>query len=131
MRRVCDKYDPIGSFRVCWENCRPSFCCIHDAKESNFIAPSCSGDVNCAQYAYCYLVWWKFHDTIGPAIYIDLTQDDAFFDVRNNAVNTDRIGDEFEQQLFFHHFDDIDTVLAAGTDAGGDFSLPKFFNQEP
>ena len=29
LKQICNKYDPAGSFRACFEACRPSFCCIH------------------------------------------------------------------------------------------------------
>ncbi len=41
LRKICDRYDEErGSFRKCWELCKPSFCCIHDADPIlNFEAP--------------------------------------------------------------------------------------------
>ena len=123
LRRVCDKYDEMGSFRTCWESCKPSFCCIHDANPiTNPTAGTCNTDENCAQYAYCYIVWWKFHDTIGPAIYLRMEQNDDFFDVPSSEVKDEAAweGPEkpFFDQLFKHHWDDIDVVIEKTTNDG-------------
>lgn len=64
LAQTCDKFDKRSSFRRCLEACRPSFCCIHDAKNNDRAVP-CRDDENCAQYSYCYIVWWKLHDTVG------------------------------------------------------------------
>ena len=123
LRKICNRYDPLGSFRKCWELCLPSFCCIHDADPTtNDLAPSCSQDQNCAQYAYCYIVWFKFHDTFGPATYLNIEQEGNFFDVPNSEVEGNRLGDEFFDQLFFHHFDNVTAVLEAGKN-GNDFGF--------
>ena len=121
LRKICDRYnDEFGSFRRCWELCTPSFCCIHDAR-NNFEAPSCSLDENCAQYAYCYIVWFKFHDTFGPATYLDVEQEGNFFDVNNTEVRgDDKFGEDFFDQLYFHHFDDVAEKIQFGT-VDGDF----------
>jgi hypothetical protein len=29
LSKICDKRDPEGSFKACFEACSPSFCCIH------------------------------------------------------------------------------------------------------
>jgi hypothetical protein len=29
LEKLCDKYDDMGSFRKCFDACKPSFCCIH------------------------------------------------------------------------------------------------------
>jgi len=125
LRKICDKYDKDGSFRLCWENCKPSFCCIHDADpELNPTAASCASDENCAQYAYCYIVWWKFHDTIGPAIYLNLEQDEDFFDVKTEEVRehmtawNDPIEKPFYDQLFKHHWDNISYIIKNSTGDG-------------
>ena len=121
LREICDKYHPDGSFRVCWEQCRESFCCIHDANPlTNDYAPSCSTDENCAQYAYCYLVWWKFHDTIGPAVYLRVKQNDDFFDVDDDeAKQPPVLGDDFFQQLYLHHFNDPDLFIDEASSGTG------------
>ena len=125
LRKICDKYDEQESFRACWEACKPSFCCIHDAlPELNKVAPNCNADENCAQYAYCYIVWWKFHDTIGPAIYLQLEQSDDFFDVKTTEVRdnetawNDPSNKSFFDQLFKHHWDDIDSIIERSTGDG-------------
>jgi hypothetical protein len=79
------------------------------------LAPSCSQDENCAQYSYCYIVWFKFQDTFGPATSLNVEQEGFFFDVGNTEVRGDKLGDEFFDQLYFHHFDDVEAVLANGT----------------
>ena len=131
IRRVCNRYDKeFGSFRKCWEICEPSYCCIHDADPlQNDVAPSCSRDENCAQYAYCYIVWYKFASTFGPATYLNVEQKGAeyFFDVPNSEVRGDKLGAEFFDQLYFHHFDNIDAVFAAGLGTDGNFDYAKIF----
>lgn len=128
IRKVCNRYDEeFGSFRKCWEICKPAFCCIHDApSDTNILAPSCSRDENCAQYAYCYIVWFKFHDTFGPATYLNVQQEGNFFDVPNEEVRGDKFGDEFFDQLYFHHFDNSETILEAGT-VNDDFQSDRIF----
>lgn len=117
LRKICNRYHPLGSFRECWRLCKPSFCCIHDADPIlNFEAPSCSVDENCAQYAYCYVVWFKFHDTFGPATYLNVEQEGSFFDVSNDEVLGNKFGDDFFDQLYFHHFDDVSQIIEDGTD---------------
>jgi hypothetical protein len=127
LRKICDRYHPLGSFETCWNLCKPSFCCIHDA-QANDKAVSCSTDSNCAQYAYCYIVWFHFHDTFGPATYLDIEQDGAFFDVDNSRVQGVFDDDSnFFDQLYFHHFDDVAGILTDGTDANGNFDYATIF----
>jgi len=136
LRKVCDRYnEELGSFRKCWELCEPAFCCIHDANpDTNPVAPSCSSDENCAQYAYCYIVWFKFHDTFGPAQYLNLEQEGNFFDVPNEEVRGDDKlvdgGEPFFNQLYFHHFDDYALANDAGLDSNGEFKLDILFNNK-
>jgi hypothetical protein len=108
--RVCSKYDDSGRFSECLRICEPSFCCVHDSPaDTNGVAASCSRDENCAQYAPCYIVWWKVVDTVGPAAYLRLQQNDDFFDVdKLQDVTTDRA---FYAQWAYHHWDDIDELL--------------------
>lgn len=130
LRTICNRYHPKGSFQKCWDLCRDSFCCIHDADPiTNQRAPSCSQDENCAQYAYCYIVWFKFHDTFGPATYLNLQQEGNFFDVPNQDVRGNNFGDTFFDQLFFHHFNDMKRVNEdAGYQSGDqDFQYKKVF----
>ena len=130
LRRICNRYDEEGSFRRCWELCKPSFCCIHDA-ENNFEAISCSDDENCAQYAYCYIVWFHFHDTLGPATNLHITQEGVdFFDVNDDEVNgNDKFGNDFFDELFFHHFDDVSEIIQEGT-VNNVFEPERIFNDE-
>ena len=114
LAQLCSKYDKRdrGTFSACLKACEPSFCCIHDAPEAtNSIAPTCNEDENCAQYAPCYIVWWKIHDTIGPAAFLRLSQSDDFFDVDQlQDVTSDR---DFYAQWAYHHWDDINDLLNA------------------
>lgn len=79
------------------------------------IAPSCNTDVNCAQYAVCYIVWWKLHDTIGPATQLRLEQTDDFFDVDADFVEGDVTNIQFYREVLFHHFDDAQEIIRLGT----------------
>ena len=93
---MCNKFDDASSFRSCFEACKPSFCCIHDAV-GNDIAVPCKDDENCPQYAYCYIVWWKLHDTIGPALYLQMEQSDDFFDIEAEEVAGEKSDSPFFQ----------------------------------
>jgi hypothetical protein len=123
---MCDKYGGSGSFRSCLDACVPSFCCIHDAFNNENAVP-CPGDENCSQYSYCYIVWWKLHDTIGPATYLRLEQEDDFFDIDANEVGGD-VGGTFFEELLLHHFDNIQGIIMEGTNNAGDFDANVIFN---
>ena len=129
LRKICDRYDDEkGSFRECWNICKPSFCCIHDAV-NNDKAPSCSQDENCAQYAYCYIVWFHFHDTFGPATYLDIEQEgNNFFDVENSEVQN-KFDDTFFDNLYFHHFDNVAEIINKGT-VDGEFVYAEIFEKQ-
>ena len=81
-------------------------------------APSCrQQDENCPQYTPCNAVWWKLHDTVGPAPYFRLQQQqqaaannqDDFWDI---AMIQDVLTDSsFFEQILFHHFDDMTPFL--------------------
>jgi hypothetical protein len=124
MKQVCDKqnnelYPPgdpkagqrISNFKDCYDMCKPSFCCIH-ASASKKIAPSCSKEYeNCPLYYPCYIIWWKLHDTIGPATYLRVEQKEPFFNVKLDQLNKDFTKDPaFFNQLFGHHFDTDDPL---------------------
>ena len=101
---ACDKYHG-GDFRSCYMACKPAFCCIHDST-SHIFSPSCSQEANCPQYNSCYIVWWKLHDTVGPANYLSVEQVDDFFNMDFDAIQQDLQNDpSFFGQLFGHHFD--------------------------
>ncbi len=120
LKRVCDKHNnelyPLGdpregereaNFIDCYEICKPSFCCIHDSASKEY-APSCSHEFdNCPLYYPCYIIWWKLHDTIGPATYMRVEQDEPFYEgVKFEYFQEDFAEDQsFFQQLFGHHFD--------------------------
>lgn len=131
INEVCDKYDrhDEGSFKDCLDICKPSFCCIHDAKNNDY-AKSCSQDENCAQYAPCYIVWWKLHDTVGPALYLKLEQNDDFFDVDDDKhIKEDASAEDFFEELLLHHFDDIDEIIEKdGLDEDGEFEPALIFD---
>lgn len=111
MGPMCDKYNPEGSFRQCYDMCKPSFCCIHDS-QSQTLSPSCAqSEPNCESYFACYIIWWRLHNTVGPATLLRVPQsDEAFYDMTYEEVIGDLAADEgFRNQLFNHHFD-TDTV---------------------
>jgi hypothetical protein len=114
---LCNKYNrDSGSFSACVDACKPGFCCVHDAdRELNSMAPNCNTDENCPGYNWCYIAWWKLHDTIGPALYLRLEQDDDFYDIGAEEQATDVTGDPFFEQILLHHFDDIGQIIQDGT----------------
>jgi hypothetical protein len=117
LAELCSKYDTRnrGSFSACLRACEPSFCCIHDAPEkTNPVAPTCHKDENCAQYAACYIVWWKIHDTIGPAPYLHLSQNDDFFNV--DTLQNFTTDQAFYEQWAYHHWDNINELLSSALD---------------
>lgn len=128
LAQLCNKYDrDVGSFRACFEACGPAFCCIHDAdRELNSKAPNCNTDENCAAYNYCYIAWWKLHDTIGPALFLRLEQDDAFYDIAGEEVVSDVTGDPVFEQILLHHFDDLNVIIEAGT-VDNEFNADRIF----
>jgi hypothetical protein len=129
LRELCDKQD--GSFSECFEACIPSFCCIHDApRDTNTEAPNCNTDPRCAEYAYCYIVWWKLHDTIGPATKLRIKQEDDFFDADDAFVTNDNV--DFSQEVAFHHFEDSEEIVnaAGGTDLNLIFEDPAYWDAE-
>ncbi|KAL7470886.1 hypothetical protein ACHAXS_011164 [Conticribra weissflogii] len=125
---LCNKYDrDNGSFRDCLAACEPGFCCVHDAdRELNFLAPNCNTDENCAQYAYCYIAWWKLHDTIGPALFLQIEQDDEFYDVNADEISDYQNENPFFQQVLLHHFDDIQVIIDDGT-VDNEFNADRIF----
>lgn len=124
MKLVCDKqndtlYPPgnpragerISNFFDCYDMCKPSFCCIHDSLSETY-SPSCADEYdNCPLYYPCYIIWWKLHDTIGPATYLRVEQDEPFYDgVDFSKLEQYFVKDQdFFQQFFGHHFDGDDT----------------------
>mmetsp|Transcript_6633 Transcript_6633/g.14708 ORF Transcript_6633/g.14708 Transcript_6633/m.14708 type:complete len:432 (+) Transcript_6633:231-1526(+) len=128
---LCNKYDrKRGSFRTCLEACAPAFCCIHDAPpDKNFLAPNCNTDENCPQYNYCYIAWWKLHDTVGPALFLRVEQDDEFFDMDAEEIQEDSTGDALFTQVLLHHFDDINKVIEDGT-VDNEFNADRIFLDE-
>lgn len=124
MKQVCDKnnnelYPPgdpkagqrISNFKDCYDMCKPSFCCIHSST-SKKISPSCSKEYeNCPLYYPCYIIWWKLHDTIGPATYLRVEQKEPFFNVKLTELEEDfAVDPTFFNQLFGHHFDTDDPL---------------------
>lgn len=105
----CDKYNG-GDFRSCYQECKKAFCCAHDSLSQNY-SPSCAQtEPNCRLYFPCYIVWWKLHDTIGPANYLRIAQNEPFYsNVDFDYVFADLQNDQdFFRQLFGHHFDGDD-----------------------
>jgi len=102
----CNKYNRNARFSSCLNTCIPSFCCIHDSA-SKVLHPSCSRDPNCRYYSACYIVWWKLHDTIGPATFVQVEQNEDFYDVSaKEFINFIASNPDFSPQLYQHHFDD-------------------------
>ena len=126
--RLCNKYDVLGSMRDCVEACEPAICCIHAAPPStNDVAPNCNSDQNCARYNYCYIAWWKLHDTVGPHSFLRVEQTDDFYDVTDNEFRPNAIENPFFGQLFYHHWDNIEPIIDAGTTSGGNFNADLIF----
>eukprot|EP00547_Thalassionema_nitzschioides_P002145 CAMPEP_0194212462 /NCGR_PEP_ID=MMETSP0156-20130528/12385_1 /TAXON_ID=33649 /ORGANISM="Thalassionema nitzschioides, Strain L26-B" /LENGTH=302 /DNA_ID=CAMNT_0038940297 /DNA_START=87 /DNA_END=995 /DNA_ORIENTATION=+ len=130
LSKSCNKKS--GQLSRCLTACLPSFCCIHDTPaETNGFAANCNTDENCAQYAPCYIAWWKLQDMVGPATELQLAQNDDFFDVDIlQDVTTD---EEFYQQLLFHHFEDIQPILdlfQAGNDINEIFEMPEVWDAD-
>ena len=100
---ICDKYNPVALFSKCYADCVDAFCCIHDSEATR--SPSCSKDVNCQFFKPCYIVWFKLHDTIGPAPFLRLKQNEAFYDINDDdfqKVIQDNAA--FYDQFLGHHF---------------------------
>jgi len=111
---LCDKYSPIALFSKCYTECITAFCCIHDSKARR--SPSCSNEINCKFYKPCYIIWWKLHDTIGPAPYLRLDQNETFYDVNDDDFQK-KIQDNptFYNQFLGHHFLTDDLPLTEAT----------------
>ena len=109
MKKLCDKHNDEGNFKDCYQMCKPSFCCIHDSTSKEY-SPSCTDEYeNCPLYYPCYIIWWKLSDTIGPATYMRVEQDEPFFNVDFSYLEQDWEEDQpFYQQMFGHHFDGDD-----------------------
>ena len=159
LQELCDIYGEYGSFRECLKICRPSYCCVHDApRDNDVITPSCLDDENCPQYSSCSVVWWKFADTAGPAIYFSLEQDNAFFDMTNEDITTEGLGlvsditteglglvsdvvdfnidlegdpYNFFNQLLLHNFHNKSKIIEYGTNINTtEFSKETLFNNK-
>jgi hypothetical protein len=117
LARLCDKYND-GTFDECFNACIDAFCCIHDSQAERSL--SCSGETNCRFFDPCYIVWWKLHDTIGPAPYLRLEQNEPFYEGLTTEdfiqVFVDR--PDFFDQFFGHHFltDDLPLTDETFTD---------------
>jgi len=57
-------------------------------------------------YSACYVIWWKLHDTIGPAPFERLEQDEEFWVGFDEAFLTNDLqrDPDFSKQLYGHHF---------------------------
>lgn len=97
------------------------------------MAPNCNTDENCSQYNWCYIAWWKLRDTIGPALYLRVEQNqDDWFDIDNKEIDGDVTNDPFFQPFFLSPFGDIDKVIEDGTEeiVGEDGSVTSNFNAD-
>mmetsp|Transcript_36960 Transcript_36960/g.42159 ORF Transcript_36960/g.42159 Transcript_36960/m.42159 type:complete len:631 (-) Transcript_36960:464-2356(-) len=115
LREVCDKYNQDASFEECFNECIDAFCCIHDSASTR--AQSCSKEENCVFFDPCYIIWFKLHDTIGPAPFLRLEQNERFYE----NVETEAFKEvlsrrpDFKTQLFGHHFQSDDLPLTDET----------------
>lgn len=110
LKQTCDKYNKDANFRGCYQSCKKAFCCAHDSLSKSF-SPSCSkSEKNCPLYHPCYIVWWKLADTIGPAPYLRVEQEERFYSGATfEYIEGDlKIDEQFKNQLFGHHFDGDD-----------------------
>lgn len=129
--RICNKYSLVGSFQRCIDACAPALCCIHSANpRKNDVAPNCNRDEHCGGYNYSYIAWWKLHDTVGPASFLRLEQDDDFYDVKDDKYDANNIDDDFQGQLFYHHFNDIEPIIEEGSLNNGKFVSSEVFGNE-
>jgi hypothetical protein len=111
---LCDKYNSLASFSKCYAQCIDAFCCIHDSEANR--SPTCAKDFNCRFFKPCYIVWFKLHDTIGPAPFLRLDQNEAFFDVNDDDFKqVIENNPEFYQQFYGHHFLTDDLPLTEAT----------------
>ena len=63
-------------------------CCTHDSTRSD--AQTCADTaVNCEFWIPCYIVWWKLADTVGPATFLRLDQEDDFFNIDLDYIRND------------------------------------------
>jgi hypothetical protein len=75
-------------------------------------------------------VWWKLHDTIGPASSLKLEQNDDFFDIQASDIQSDQTNSEFYREMLFHHFDDSNEIIRLGTvvsSSGAEFNSDLIF----
>jgi hypothetical protein len=99
-----------------WHICFLTLSSTDAPATTNLVAPSCNQDVNCAQYAPCYIVWWKLHDTVGPATQLQVEQNaDDFFDLTAEDLQSDVTGVAFFREMLFHHFEDSAEIIRLGT----------------
>lgn len=116
--QICDKYNN-GNFEDCFQTCKPSVCCTHDSKRA--LTRSCAETApNCENWIPCYIVWWKLSDTVGPAPFLRLVQEDDFFNVDVNYIKEEiNFADEnnnvadilFYDQWFNRFIDDDENDL--------------------
>ena len=104
INEYCDMYNPLQNFNKCFNICKPAFCCIHDSK-SLTVSPSCSKAPNCRAYSPCYVIWWRLHDTVGPATFFR-NGGTGFVDMQyiSYQLKSNETFVKFNNQLFGHHF---------------------------
>ena len=111
--QICDKYNG-GSMEQCFQTCKTSVCCTHDSKSKSLSVSCADTAVNCVHWIPCYIAWWKLSDTIGPATFLRLEQDDNFFDI-NIVYVKDELNDAnkapFYEKWFRRFVDDDDGDL--------------------
>lgn len=71
------------------------------------------------------------HDTIGPALFLRLEQDDNFYDIEADEIEEDVTNDPVFNQILLHHFDDIQQIIEDGTvveeDGSSNFNADRIF----
>ena len=71
----CSRYRPKGRLSHCLLACAPSVCCTHSSsyyqkqqQQCLYLLVSATRRENCPPpYTQCNTIWWKLHDTVGPA----------------------------------------------------------------
>ena len=85
-------------------------CCTHASTRKN--AQTCAETaVNCEFWIPCYIVWWKLSDTVGPATFLRMIQEDDFFNIdiqyiRDEYNEVDGVNTPFYEQWFQRFVDD-------------------------
>jgi hypothetical protein len=66
---------------------------------------------------------------VGPAQFLRVEQDDEWYDIDAEEIQSDSTGDAFFTQVLLHHFDDINQVIEDGT-VDNEFNADRIFLDE-